>query len=148
MEDRKSILEMVASGKLSASEAAELLAASKSAPAKAPEPEAPPKAETPPAGIKYEVIEVEEEPVKKAKGKAPTWLHVRVSDSKTGKRKVTVNVPLRLVKIGMKLGGGFVPELRDIDVDDLTGAIAEDGSGMLVDVMDEADGHHVQVYVD
>jgi hypothetical protein len=38
------------------------------------------------------------EPRPRAAGKEPTWLKVRVTDKQTGRRKVTVNVPLALVR--------------------------------------------------
>jgi hypothetical protein len=38
------------------------------------------------------------EPRPRASGKEPTWLKVRVTDKETGRRKVTVNLPLALVR--------------------------------------------------
>jgi hypothetical protein len=38
------------------------------------------------------------EPRPRAAGKEPTWLKVRVTDKQTGRRKVTVNVPIALVR--------------------------------------------------
>lgn len=78
---------------------------------------------------------------------APTWFHVRVSDLKSGRDKVTVNIPLRLVKFGLSLGRHFAPELDDINLDELSGEFfAQQGS--LIDVRDEEDGEHVQIYID
>lgn len=140
-EERQEILELVAGGKLSAAEAAAMLASPSNDAANV-------------ESLKAEernTIEVEELSVSKAgetSGKKATWLHVRVSDLKTGKRKVTVNIPLRLMKLGMKLGGAFSPELQELDVDELGRMLQTDAEGILVDVEDEEDGNHVQVYVD
>ncbi|MCI0398854.1 MAG: hypothetical protein L0322_28530, partial [Chloroflexi bacterium] len=76
----------------------------------------------------------------------PAWLHIRVSDLATGKNKVTVNVPLRLVKFGMRLGQRFTPEAAGLDWNELSTLATE--KGVLVDVQDEEDGEQVQIYVD
>jgi len=81
-------------------------------------------------------------------GKKPSWLHVRVRDLQSGRNKVTVNVPLGMVKFGLKIGGRFSPELNGLDWNELQGMMDEMESGILVDVQDEEDGEHVQVFVD
>ncbi len=137
--ERQEILELVASGKMSASEAAAALSGGGAEGQAAPSPE-PQKA----SGI--EVEEVVKAPTNG--DRKTSWLHVRVSDLNTGKRKVTVNIPLRLMKLGIRLGSAFAPELKDIDVDELSQALESDSRGILIDVEDEEDGNHVQVYVD
>jgi hypothetical protein len=140
-EERQEILGLVASGKISAAEAADLLAAASKG-AAGVSPEEPVKANS------IEIEEVVTDPAAAVTGKKASWLHVRVSDLGTGKRKVTVNIPLRLMKLGLRLGGAFAPELQEIDVDELSRSLESDGRGILVDVEDEEDGNHVQIYVD
>ncbi len=140
-EERQEILAMVAGGKISAAEAADLLAAASTAGAGAP-------AEPPAKANAIEIEEVVTEPYAEKSGKKASWLHIRVSDLSTGKRKVTVNIPLRLMKLGLRLGGAFAPELQQIDVDEMSRTLESDGRGVLVDVEDEEDGNHVQIYVD
>ena len=171
-EERQKILEMVASGKLSAAEAAELMASIGSEAPEAPRVPQPPQVPQPPRvpeppqapgapmappvdeaeivkSIKVEEMATAGEMAGSAAGgKKATWLHVRVSDLNTGKGKVTVNSPLRLMKMGLKLGSAFSPELKDVDVDDLSAALSDGGKGILVDVEDEEDGHRVLIYVD
>lgn len=151
---KQEILELVAAGKISAQEAADLLSG-QAAPAP-PAPPAPPaeamaegKA---PAGEKI-VVEVEEEgraaaTMPAASGKSPAWFRVRVSDLHTGKRRVSVNIPLRFVKFGVKLGAGFVPEMRGVDWNELNGLLKSNNGGMLVDVEDEESGERVEIFVD
>ncbi len=122
---RKEILELLAAGQITADEAATLL--KKTGQMTAVSPEA-------------DII------VKP--GKEPSWLHVRVRDLQTGRNKVTVNIPLRLVKFGMRVGRKFSPELDDLDWDEITTMMSDMDAGMLVDVQDEEDGEHVQVYID
>jgi len=140
--DRKEILDLLAAGKISAAEAAEMLSAVSAAPQ---EPEKP---------LKVEVLDAE--PEKPAAPQAPRpsspnglrWFHVKVRDLNTGKNKVTVNIPLPVVKFGLKVGRHFSPELDELDWEDLSGAMASTGQGVLVDVEDEESNEHVQVYID
>ncbi len=140
-EERREILALVAGGKISAAEASDLLAAASKGAAGGSEAQ-PPKANS------IEIEEVMAEPAASIEGKKASWLHIRVSDLNSGKRKVTVNIPIRLVKLGLRLGGAFAPELQEIDVDELSRTLESDGRGILVDAEDEEDGNRVQIYVD
>ena len=155
-ERRNEILQLLATGKITAAEAADLLAgeaeelpsqADLPASAEQPGPEKQPEA----AANLDELIRVEPDPAAKtANGShhdSPSWLRVRVSDLKTGRKKVTVNIPMRLMRFGLALGSRFAPELDDFDWDELTGMLSSE-KGMLVDVQDEEDGEHVQIFVD
>lgn len=122
---RKEILELLAAGQITADEAATLLKKTGQMTAVSPE------------------VDIIVKP-----DKEPSWLHVRVRDLQSGRNKVTVNIPLRLVKFGMRVGRKFSPELDDLDWDEITSMMSDMDAGMLVDVQDEEDGEHVQVYVD
>ncbi len=129
MSNRKEILDLLANGKISADEAAELLAQTS--------PEAP---------LEPAAVKAGSEPA--VNGKKPTWFRVRVRNLETGQNKVTVNIPLRMLNFGLKLGRRFSPELEGLDYDELTGMMSEMSAGMLVEVQDEEDNEHVQVYVE
>lgn len=122
---RKEILELLAAGQITADEAATLLKKTGHDTAVSPAPDIMTKS-----------------------GNQPSWLHVRVRDMQSGRNKVTVNIPIRLVKFGMRIGRRFSPELEDLDWDEISSMITEMDSGILVDVQDEEDGEHVQVYID
>jgi hypothetical protein len=134
-EKRIEILQLLADGKITADEAAELLTPASEAPA----PPSAPKASAP----------VESEAALKAtsNGGAPKWLHIHVSDLSSGKSKVKVNVPLRMVKFGLNMGKRFTPDIEGVDWDDLSRVMTEE-EGVLVDVQDEEDGEHVRIFVD
>lgn len=136
---RLEILQLLASGKISATEAAELLDSANRNDKGATNVQLPTSEPATTSKLK------EEEEAKSSS--SPSWLHVKVTDLKSGKGKVTVNVPLRLVRYGFNIGRRYAPELEDLDWDDLAGAMYEE-QGVLVDVMDEEDGEHVQIYVD
>lgn len=127
---RMEILELLAKGKISANEAADLL----SKPAET-DTVVPAKVITP-------------EPTLKAAsdGQKPSWLHVRVRDMASGRNKVTVNVPLGFVKLGLKIGGRLAPELHELNWHDVEDMMMQ--PGVLVDVENEEGGEHVQVFID
>ena len=81
-------------------------------------------------------------------GKEPSWFRVRVANLETGKNRVTVNIPVRMMKFGLKIGSRFGPEIENLDWNELTGMMQDMKSGMLVDVQDEESNEHVQVYLD
>ena len=141
MSEQQEILELLAKGKISADEAAELLSnLSGKAEKIDPAPEKEPEPVT---------VEETATPIEKKNGKQPSWFKVRVRNLETGKNKVTVNIPLRMVDFGLKLGRRFAPELDGLDYSELSGMMKSmDGAGVLVEVEDEESNEHVQVFVE
>ena len=76
------------------------------------------------------------------------WIRVRVTNMETGRTKVNVNLPMGLVKAGIKLGARFAPEMEGVEWADLMTAIQEGASGKLVDVEDIEGGEKVEIYVE
>ncbi|HSM55661.1 MAG TPA: hypothetical protein VK879_05850 [Candidatus Sulfomarinibacteraceae bacterium] len=140
-EERRKILEMLAEGRISTAEAAELLSGV--------------EAESATKGHETHthVAPVAEKPLAakdadKRPPRDPRWLHIRVADLRSGERKVEVNIPLQLIKIGAQMGSGFSPEFDKIDWDLLDSSLAGEEGRALVDIRDDAEGEHVQIYVD
>lgn len=135
-DERLNILRMVEDGKLSATEAASLL--SKVGQVKEP-PLEPPPAES-----------------SSATGETPTppndsnvrWFRVRVTELASGRPKVTVNLPIGLVNWGMKVGAHYAPEIEGLDFNELSQALQSGSGGKLIDVIDEEDGEHVEIFID
>jgi hypothetical protein len=119
-EERARILQMISEGKITAQEGARLLNALSGA-SDAPQPPCTGKAR---------------------------WFRVRVTDIATGRTKVNVNLPLSLVKAGLKMGARFAPDMEELDWEELTVAIQEGASGKIVEVEDSEDGERVEVYVE
>ena len=119
-EERMKILKMVQEGKITAEESAQLLEALKPA---------------------------SQQQMSTLKGR---WLRVRVTDSGSGRSKVNVNVPMRLVEAGLGIAAQYAPE--EVEIGDLMSAVTEainDGmTGKIVDVMDEEDGEHIEVFIE
>jgi Asp-tRNA(Asn)/Glu-tRNA(Gln) amidotransferase B subunit len=73
-------------------------------------------------------------------------LRVRVTDMVTGKAKVSVNLPLGLVDAGMSIASQYAP---DVDFAQIANAIRSGQiEGKIVDVVDEEDGEHIEVFID
>ena len=117
-EERLKILKMVEEGKITAEEAAKLLKALST-----------PRRKSPTAGT-------------------ARWLRVRVTDTRSGKVKALVQIPFSLVEAGLKIGAHFAPEIEGIDMSMVTEALRVGQTGKLVDVIDEEDGEHVEIFVE
>ena len=76
------------------------------------------------------------------------WLHVRVTDLDTGQPRVTVNLPMSLVQVGLSIGSRFAPELDGLDWQMIADALNDETTGRLVEVEDLEKGERVQVYAD
>ncbi len=124
---RREILQMLAKGSISAAEAGDLLSQLKS------EPEAEP--------VAPDVVEPIAESGRKAR-----WLNVKVSDTATQKQKVTVKLPLALARIGLRVGAKYAPELDQVDWEEILTELSDGGLGTIVDVHDEEDGEHVEIF--
>lgn len=83
-----------------------------------------------------------------AAGSASRWFRVRVTNQATGKAKVNFNLPIGLLDVGLKVGAHFAPEVYETDLGRVINAIKSGASGKIVDVMDVADGDHVEVFVE
>jgi hypothetical protein len=122
-EERMKILKMIEDGKLSAEEGTKLLAALSEK--RMPVPPRPPGV---PGG--------------------PRWLRIRVTDVRTGRSKASVQIPLALVDAGLKIGAHFAPEVQGVDMSNVMEAVRSGMMGKIIDVTDEEDGEHVEIYVE
>jgi hypothetical protein len=130
--DQMKILQMIQDGQITAEEGAKLLAASRPAVAE-------PKPEVPAPGVT--LAKAAPEPVNKG------WFRVRVTDLHTDQTKVTVNLPLSLMTAGMKIGARYSPELENIDLTEIMTELKNCDGGKIVDVVDEEDGEHVEIFI-
>jgi hypothetical protein len=73
------------------------------------------------------------------------YLRVRVTDTFTGKAKVSVNLPLSLVDAGIGIASNFIPSVANVDI---MNAIRSGMTGKVIDVIDEEDGDHVEIFVE
>jgi hypothetical protein len=122
-EERMKILKMIQEGKITAEEGAKLLAALRESRGKSVRPGGP---------------------LVGNKG----WLRVRVTDMSTGRTKVNVNLPLGLMDAGLRIGAQYAPELQGLDLNQLISEVRSGASGKIIDVIDEEDGEHVEIFIE
>ena len=119
-EERLKILKMIDEGKITAEEGAKLLNA----------------------------LSESRKTVRKPATRSPEgarWLRVRVTDMVTGRPKATVNLPLGLLDAGLNIASQYAP---NIAFDQLVEAINEGAEGKIIDVLDEEDGEHVEIFIE
>ena len=120
-EERLKILKMIDEGKITAEEGAKLLSA---------------------------LSESRKTQLRKPPTRSPggaRWLRIRVTDMVTGRAKATVNLPLGLVDAGLNIASQYAP---DIAFDQLVDAINEGAEGKIIDVVDDEDGEHVEIFIE
>jgi Asp-tRNA(Asn)/Glu-tRNA(Gln) amidotransferase B subunit len=76
------------------------------------------------------------------------WFRVSVTDTNTGKVRVNVRLPVNLITAGVKMGARFSPEVEGLDMEQLMTLIKAGEIGKIVDVVDEKDGEHVEVFLE
>jgi hypothetical protein len=76
------------------------------------------------------------------------WLRVRVTDMLTGKPKVNVNIPMRLVNVGLRVGARFIPDMEGVELGDLSQALEEGMTGKVIDVVDEEKNERVEIFAE
>ena len=76
------------------------------------------------------------------------WLRIRVTDMATGRSKAAVQIPLGLIDAGLKIGAHFAPEVEGIDMSSVMDALRSGVTGKIIDVTDDEDGEHVEIYVE
>ncbi len=120
VEERMKILKMIEEGKVSAEEGAKLLAALSNA----------------------------NRPLGGLAASGAKWLRVRVTEVATGRSKATVQIPISLMEAGMKIGAHFAPEIDGVNMDQLMEALRAGMTGKIIDVVDDEDGEHVEIFVE
>jgi len=81
-------------------------------------------------------------------GGAARWLRIRVTDSRSGRSKAAVQIPIALVDAGMKIGAHFAPEVEGVNMSNVMDAVRSGMTGKIIDVTDDEDGEHVEIYVE
>ena len=125
-EERVKILKLIQDGKISASQGVQLLQALQDPLSNRPESAAG-----------------------QLKGtQVARWFRVSVTDTDTGKVRVNVRLPVNLITAGVKMGARFSPEVEGLDMEQLMTLIKAGEIGKIVDVVDEKDGEHVEVFLE
>lgn len=160
--EKVEILRLLSEGKITATEAVELLdklgktsdQSSLNA-AEAAEFKKAPVAEEIDAGamaapesFKIKVTE-DDLAVSSPNGKKPRWLKIKVSELSTGRGKVNITLPMGFVGFGLGIARRFRADFdNEGNIDEMWNLIKQGERGVIVDVEDEEDNEHVQIYLD
>ena len=124
-EERMRVLKMIEEGKITAKEGARLLGA----------------------------LGKSDEQARRQKGTAENqavgegrWLRLRVSDTRSGKTRVNLTIPIGLVNMGLAVGARFVPDVAELDVEEIRNALRSGLNGKILEVRDEDE--LVEIYVE
>ncbi len=126
-EERLKILNMIAEKKITAEEGAQLLGALQGADRK--------------GGLATSGGTV-------TAGGESRYLRIRVTNLHTGRERATVNIPINLVNVALRMGARFAPEMEDISYEEVVEAIRQGMRGKIVDVTEEESGEHVEIFVE
>lgn len=81
------------------------------------------------------------------------WLHVRVHQA-PGERPqniaISFPIPIRLTAWGLRIFGHRIPHMEGTNLDEIVRAlkdVTKDGTPLFIDVNEEEDGEHVQVFI-
>ncbi|MDK1117449.1 MAG: hypothetical protein QGM50_01530 [Anaerolineae bacterium] len=126
-EERMKILKMIEAGKISAEDGAKLLAALEESYNASSDPYAHGKSR---------------------KSGTARILRIRVTDIKSGRSKVSVQIPLALVDAGLKIGAHFAPDVAGVDMSNVMDAMRSGVTGKIIDVTNDEIGEHVEIFIE
>ncbi len=129
-EERLRILMMIQEGKITAAEGARLIEALEDISEKPTPPRVPAASGNVPGGRK------------------PRYLRVLITDTDSGKARVNVRLPVSLINSGLRMGAKFAPEIEGLEMEDLNAWLNSGEVGQIVDIFDEEDGEHVEVFLE
>ncbi len=117
-EDQNQILERIARGGLSAEEGSVLLAAANSI-----------------------------HPAQAGLTK-PGTLRVKITNLDSGRVKLSINIPLSLIDVGIGMGARFAPHLDDSAFEQVADAVREGSAEKVLEVLEEANREQVEIWIE
>jgi hypothetical protein len=82
------------------------------------------------------------------------WLHLRIRNSQTGRMTFAISMPLPLTLSAwvIRVVRPFVPQIRDIAVEEMIMAVKDgwstgDEQPIFIEVQDDDDGEHILIYI-
>jgi len=125
-EERMQILKMLEQGRITADEAAKLLAALEIGDKK--------------TGRSDRATAIT--------GPEAKWLRVRITDKASGRQKVSVNLPIGLVNVALKMGAKFAPDVVGLNMTQINEALQNNSQGRIIDVEDDTTNERIEIFVE
>ena len=73
---------------------------------------------------------------------------VRVTNLATNRQKVNVTIPVSLIQVGLRLGTRLAPQVSGSALEDLLRAIEGGATGRLLDLQDLEEGERVEIFAE
>ena len=125
-DEKMMILKMLQEGKISADEAAKLL-----------------------ESLNDDVGEdLGEKKNQESEGGHGKFFRVKITDTVSGKSRANIRIPLNVMGIGRRFGAHFTPQISGVEADDLMEAVRDGKVGKIIDVFDDEDGEHVEIFIE
>ena len=125
-DEKMMILKMLQEGKISADEAAKLL-----------------------ESLNGDMGEEQDEKKnQESEGGQGKFFRVKITDTVSGKSRANIRIPLNVMGIGRRFGAHFAPQISGVEADDLMEAVRDGKVGKIIDVFDDEDGEHVEIYIE
>jgi hypothetical protein len=128
-EERMQILKMIQEGKISAEQGVQLLEAVEE-------------------GVRKTSKSRAGAPVSPPGGGPGKWFRVQVTDTNSGKTRVNVRLPVSLINAGIKMGARFAPQVEGLDAEMLMQHLNSGETGRIIDVYNDEQGEHVEVFIE
>ncbi len=76
------------------------------------------------------------------------WLRVRITDTATNKAKVSINIPMGLVRTGIRMGARFIPSDSGVDYQEIMDAIEGGETGKIFEMVDEEQAEKIEIWAE
>ncbi len=76
------------------------------------------------------------------------FFRVKITDGTSGKIRANIRIPLNVMGIGAKFGAHFAPQIEGIENEDLMRAVRSGEVGKILDVFDDGDNEHVEIFIE
>ncbi len=81
-------------------------------------------------------------------GQDARWMRVKVTDLKTGASKVSINIPMSLVNVGIKMGARFTSSGANFDYPGVMEALRNRTIGKIADIEDNTKSERVEIWLE
>lgn len=76
------------------------------------------------------------------------FLRIRVNKIGEDRPRVHVQIPLRMLKVGLDIGAVYAPQLKDLDLRQVIDDLHTFGNGSIIEVENFEEDEHVQISID
>ena len=81
-------------------------------------------------------------------GGPPKWARILITDMDSGKVRVNIRMPLGLINAGRKMGARIAPGMDGMNIDDLFQGANLSEPGRVIEVYDDTDREHIEIFVE